>query len=95
MTVKPTPARWMADAEEIPPDRIDPARMLPIGQVAERTGLKVPTILSYVHGSQAVGKRGRMRSLSRPRYNVAGTPYWGVDQVEDYFAVVAQRQGFT
>lgn len=68
-----------------------PDGALSLTQVAEKTGLKPATVLTAVHSTAHTGDRARMRRLSRPAYNVNGTPYWTAAQVADYHQQVADR----
>jgi len=74
---------WTADAQD---HDTPPEGALSLAQVAERTGQKPATITAAVYSTGHTGQRALMRQISRPRYNVKGTPYWAEDQVADYFA---------
>jgi hypothetical protein len=82
------PPAWKETAQE---HATPPEGALSLQQVAERTALKPSTVLTAVYSTMHTGNRSRMRQLARPRYNVAGTPYWHPDQVADYHAQVQRR----
>jgi hypothetical protein len=72
-----------------------PDGALSLREVADQTGLRPTTVLTAMHSSAHTGDRARMRRLSRPAYNVNGTPYWSPDQVADYHSQVAARFNIT
>jgi len=80
---------WFATAEET--DEIT-AGMLNITQVAQLTGLAVPTIQTAINAEGAnTGRRARLRSLARPKWRWHGIPFWSVEQVSTYHGTVAAR----
>jgi hypothetical protein len=83
---------WKIDAVE---HDVVPEGALNLKEVAERTGLKPTTVLTAMHSSAHTGERARMRRISRPAYNVKGTPYWTEAQVADYHEQVASRFSVT
>jgi hypothetical protein len=68
-----------------------PHGALSLEDVAARTGLKSRTITTAMYSTAHTGSRSLLRQISRPRYDVQGTPYWSADQVKDYFDQIEAR----
>lgn len=93
VATKPRPRTlWKIEAMEC--DFV-PDGALSLSEVAAQTGLRATTVLTAMHSSAHTGERARMRRLSRPAYNVNGTPYWTPAQVADYHQQVADRFSVT
>lgn len=86
---KPRRPLWRGEATQVTEL---PESALTVEQVASQTGLRVTTVLTAVYSTSFGGQRSRMRSLSRPKWDVNGIPHWAPEQVKDYFDQIAARQ---
>jgi hypothetical protein len=66
------------------------ALMLPLGRVAEMTGLKAATVQAAMWSTATTGPTSRMQALARPKWNYDGVPYWSAEQVGAYHEQVGR-----
>lgn len=83
----PTGSAWKRKALKV---KSATAAMIPIGELARRTGLTISVILAAIaHPRDNQNLRAALRAVAQPRWCVGGgEPMWDQSQIAEYFAVV-------